>query len=132
MLPSFVPSCSKMPDVSGVEVAGSCSPPGSPKEQPRGIPSKNATDCSQPAHPKGRVLRSRIDASMKVFHHGKAEGLTRSCSVDPRVEDAQMDDSRGPTADHLAYTMLKMRSIKEGTIYIVTVVIVSNVTLGMY
>ena len=124
LLPSFVSSCSKMPDVSGVVVVGSCAPPGSPKEQPRGIPSKNATDCSQPAHPKGRVLRSRINGSMKGFQHGKAEGQARRCSddpiVDPKVEDALMDVSRGPTADHLAYTMLKVRSIKGSIVVLDT------------
>ena len=130
MLPSFAPNCSKRPDVSGVEEAGSCAPPGSPKEQPRGIPSKNATDCSQPAHPKGRVLRRRINGSMKGFQHGKAEGQARRCSVDPRVEDALMDVSRGPTADHLAYTMLKMRSIKESTIVIDTAL--ANKLQGCY
>ena len=67
---------------------------------------------------------------MKGFQHGKAEGQARRCSVDPGVDDALMDVSRGPTADHLAYTMLKMRSIKESTIVIDTAL--ANKLQGCY
>ena len=49
----------------------------------------------------------------EVSNTGETKGKSISSSADPCIEDVVMDVRQGPTADFLAYTLLKEKPIRS-------------------